>query len=226
MDLLPEGEDRERTTTMKILRALVLTFFLTACQGSWIAGLVTLPGQALYHEDFSNPRSGWPQATSSTSSMGYQAGAYQMVVQAPMSDLQAVSGQSYGDVQIEVDATRQAGPVYNRFGLICRFDDMNDFYFFAVSSDGYYAIGKIKNGVTSLLGQEMMAFSAFILQGGEPKHLRFDCSGNTLKGYVNGQTLAITEDADFSSGDAGLMSGSYDEGGVDISFDNFVVYKP
>ena len=149
-----------------------------------------------------------------------------MVVQAPMSDLQAVSGQSYGDVQIEVDATRQAGPVYNRFGLICRFDDMNDFYFFAVSSDGYYAIGKIKNGVTSLLGQEMMAFSAFILQGGEPKHLRFDCSGNTLKGYVNGQTLAITEDADFSSGDAGLMSGSYDEGGVDISFDNFVVYKP
>jgi hypothetical protein len=43
---------------------------------------------------------------------------------------------------------------------------------------------------------------------------------------VNGQTLAITEDADFFSGDAGLMSGSYNDGGVDISFDNFVVYKP
>jgi hypothetical protein len=211
---------------MKIIRALVLTFFLTACQGAWIAGLVTRPGQALYHEDFSNPRSGWPQATSSTSSLGYQAGAYRMVVKAPLSDLQAVSGQSYGDVRIEVDATRQAGPVYNRFGLVCRFEDLNDFYFFAVSSDGYYAIGKIKNGVTSLLGQEMMAYSASILQGGEPKHIRFDCIGNTLKGYVNGQTLAITEDADFFSGDAGLMSGSYNDGGVDISFDNFVVYKP
>ena len=65
-----------------------------------------------------------------------------------------------------MDATLQSGPVYNRFGLICRFQDMNDFYFFAVSSDGYYAIGKIKNGVTSLLGQEMMAYSAPILQGG------------------------------------------------------------
>jgi hypothetical protein len=211
---------------MKIMRAFVLTICLTACQGSWIAGVVTLPGQALYHEDFSNARSGWPQAIGSTNSMGYQAGAYQMVVQAPMSDLQAVSRQSYGDVQIEVDATRQAGPVYNRFGLICRYEDMNDFYFFAVSSDGYYAIGKIINGATSLLGQDMMAYSTFILQAGEPKHLRFDCIGNTLKGYVNGQVLAITDDADFSSGDAGFMIGSYDEGGVDISFDNFVVYKP
>jgi hypothetical protein len=149
-----------------------------------------------------------------------------MLVQSPLYDLQAVSGQSYRDAHIEVDATRQSGPVYNRFGLICRFKDMNDFYFFAISSDGYFAIGKIQNGVTSLLGQEMMAYNASILQGGDTKHLRFDCIGNTLKGYVNDQTLAITEDTDFSSGDAGLMSGSFDEAGVDVSFDNFVVYKP
>ncbi len=211
---------------MKKLWVLVLTFCLTACQSAWIAGLVTMPGQALYHEDFSNPHSGWPQVTSPTSSMRYQAGAYRMMVQPSMSDLQAVSGQSYGDVQIEVDATRQAGPVYNRFGLICRFVDMNDFYFFAVSSDGYYAIGKMKNGITSLLGQEMMAYNASITQEGEPKHLRFDCIGNSLKGYVNGQILAITKDGDFFDGDAGLMGGSFNEGGVEISFDNFVVYKP
>jgi hypothetical protein len=211
---------------MKIMCALVLTFFLTACQSSWITELVTQPGQALYHDDFSDPGSGWPQVTSSTSSMGYDHGSYRMLVQSPLYDLQAVSGQSYRDAHIEVDATRQSGPVYNRFGLICRFKDMNDFYFFAISSDGYFAIGKIQNGVTSLLGQEMMAYNASILQGGDTKHLRFDCIGNTLKGYVNDQTLAITEDTDFSSGDAGLMSGSFDEAGVDVSFDNFVVYKP
>ena len=63
--------------------------------------------------------------------MGYDHGSYRMLVQSPLYDLQAVSGQSYGDARIEVDATRQSGPVYNRFGLICRFQDMNDFYFFA-----------------------------------------------------------------------------------------------
>jgi hypothetical protein len=213
-------------TTMKIMRALVVTFFLTACQSSWITELVTQPGQALYHDDFSNPESGWPQVSNSTSFMGYDHGSYRMLVLSPLDDLQAVAGQSFGDIRIEVVATRQSGPVYNRFGLICRFQDMNDFYFFAVSSDGYYAIGKIKEGVTTLLGQEMMAYNVSIQQDGEPNVLRFDCINNTLKGYVNTQLLAITKDADFSRGDAGLMSGSFDEAGVDVRFDNFVVYKP
>jgi hypothetical protein len=127
---------------------------------------------------------------------------------------------------VEVDATRLSGPVYNRFGLTCRFQDINDFYFFVISSDGYYAIGKIKNGATSLIGQEMMAYNSIIQQGGGANHLRFDCIGNTLRGYVNGQAIAITEDADFSGGDAGLISGAFDEGSVEVGFDNFVVYKP
>jgi hypothetical protein len=211
---------------MKFLCALVLTLFLTACQSFRITDLVTQPGQVLYHDDFSNPGSGWPQTTSANGAMGYDQGAYRMLVQLPMVDLKSVSGQSFGDLQIEVDATRQSGPVYNRFGLICRFQDMDDFYFFAISSDGYYAIGKIKNGITTLLGQEMMAYSVFILQGSSTNHLRFDCIGNTLRGYVNGQTLAITKDADFSRGDTGLMSGTFDDGGVNLSFDNFIVIKP
>jgi hypothetical protein len=164
--------------------------------------------------------------TDSNGSLGYEDGTYRMQVISPGYDLRAYTGHSYRDVQIEVDATRLSGPVFNRFGLICRFQDMNDFYFFVISSDGYYTIGKIKNGVSSLLGQEMMAFSQFILQGDVANHLRFDCIGNTLKGFVNGQAIAITGDADFLSGDAGLISGTFSEGGVSVSFDDFVVYKP
>jgi hypothetical protein len=191
-----------------------------------IAELVTQSGQALYYDDFSDPTSGWPQTTTANGSLGYTDSAYRMLVQSPGYDLRAVSGQAYGDVQIEVDATRLAGPVYNRFGLICRFQDMDNFYIFIISSDGYYAIGKIKNGTVSLLGQEMMAYSDFIQKSGGTNHLRFDCIGNTLTGTVNGQVLAITNDADFSGGDAGLLTGSFDESGVKVSFDNFVVYKP
>jgi hypothetical protein len=38
--------------------------------------------------------------------------------------------------------------------------------------------------------------------------------------------VAVTDDSAFRSGDAGLIAGTFDEGGVEISFDNFVVYKP
>jgi hypothetical protein len=211
---------------MKIMRALFLVIFLTACQSSLIAELVTQSGQALYHDDFSDPSSGWTQTASPNGTLGYSDGSYRILVQSAGYDLWAVSGQAYGDVQIEVDATRLAGPAYNRFGLVCRFQDMNNFYVFFISSDGYYAIGKIKNGAASLLGQQMMAYTSFIVQGDGPNHLRFDCIGNTLKGYVNGQLIAITSDADFSGGDAGLITGAFDEVGVEVSFDNFMVYKP
>jgi hypothetical protein len=211
---------------MKIMRSLFLVIFLTACQSSLIPELVTQSGQALYHDDFSDPSSGWTQTASPNGTLGYSDGTYRILVQSAGYDLWAVSGQAYGDVQIEVDATRLAGPENNRFGLVCRFQDMNNFYVFFISSDGYYAIGKIKNGAASLLGQPMMAYTSFIVQGGGPNHLRFDCIGNTLKGYVNGQAIAITSDADFSGGDAGLITGAFDEGGVEVSFDNFMVYKP
>jgi hypothetical protein len=211
---------------MKIMRSIFLVIFLTACQSSLIAELVTQSGQALYHEDFSDPASGWLQTTSANGSLGYADGAYRMLVQSAGYDLWAVSGQTFGDVQLEVDATRLAGPVFNRFGLICRFQDMSNFYIFIISSDGYYGIGKIKNGTASLLGQNMMAYSAAILQGNGPNYMRFDCVGNSLTGYVNGQVIAITKDVDFSSGDAGLITGSFDESGVEVSFDNFMVIKP
>jgi len=211
---------------MKILRSLVLVVFLSACQCSLIAELVTPSGQAFFHDDFSDPSSGWPRTASANGTLEYADGAYRMLVQSAGFALWAVSGHTYGDVQIEVDATRLAGPLFNRFGLICRFQDSDNFYAFYISSDGYYAIGKVQNGIASLLGQERMAYSSFIHQDGGANHLRFDCNGNSLKGVVNSQLIAIVSDADLSSGDAGLITGAFDESGVEVSFDHFVVYKP
>jgi len=211
---------------MKIIRGICLVIFLTACQSSIIAELVTQPGQILFHDNFSDPASGWSQTNGTIGSLGYENSAYQMLVLTPGFDLRAISGNSFKDVQIEVDTTRLAGPASNRFGIICRYQDMENSYFFIISSDGYYAIGKINNGVATLLGQNMMAYSAAILQDSGPNHLRFDCIGKSLTGYINGQPVAITQDTDFSSGDTGLTAGAFDEGGVEVSFDNFMVIKP
>ena len=65
-----------------------------------------------------------------------------------------------------------------------------------------------------------------ILTGAQDNRLRADCSGSQLTVYVNNVKLASATDAEYSSGDIGLLAGSFDQTGSDIYFDNFIVYKP
>jgi len=56
--------------------------------------------------------------------------------------------------------------------------------------------------------------------------VRADCVGSTLTLYVNGEKLEQVTDSTFDSGDVGLLGGSFETGGVDLLFDNFIVYQP
>ena len=211
---------------MKRLCFLLLAVFLASCESASFTDLVTVSGQVLYHDDFSDPSGGWMQASDANGSLGYADGSYRVQVQAPDFLLWAASGHAYRDVRVEADAVRLAGPLANQLGLVCRFQDVDNFYFFVISSDGYYGIGKMAQGAASLLDQAMMLYSAAVPQGPDPVHLRFDCIGPALTAYVNDQRIATAQDADYVEGDAGVVAGTFDEGGVDVAFDNFVVIKP
>jgi hypothetical protein len=204
----------------------VPTLLLAACQSPLLSDLATRPGEKLFWDDFSNPGGYWTQYSDPDGMLGYSDGAYRILVQSAGYDLWSVSGQSFGNAQVEADAVRVGGPQVNRFGLICGYRDGDHFYFFIISSDGYYTLGKIESGAAALLGQEMMAYSPYIGQDSRPNHLRLDCIDHTLKGAVNGQVLAVARDDGLSGGDAGLIAGAFEQGGVDISFDNFTVTKP
>jgi hypothetical protein len=65
-----------------------------------------------------------------------------------------------------------------------------------------------------------------ILTGTQINRVRADCIGNLLILYVNGILVGSAVDADFTSGDVGILAGTFDQPGVDVYFDNFVVYKP
>jgi hypothetical protein len=215
---------------MKKCLFVFLAILLSACQSSPIPGLISelvaRPGDALFWDDFSGTSGNWPQVAGANGSLGVVLGAYRIQVLSTHYEVVATPGRAFRDVQVEADATRQAGPLQNLFGLVCRSSHAKEFYFFAISSDGYYALGKNINGQTTLLGQEMMAYNANIIQGDNSNHLRLDCIGQTLTGSVNGQVIASSTDADLTSGEAGLLAGALDTPGVDVVFDNFVIYKP
>jgi hypothetical protein len=215
-----------RLPSLCILVFLALAFFLSAC------GLVKTDeekapsGAILYQDDFSDPGGGWLRYGEENGAMDYFGGAYRIIVIAPDYDLWAVSGHSFSNVSLEVDAGPLGGPLDDRFGLICRYTDPENFYFFVISADGFYGLGKVINGERILLNQEMMAHNASIRTGFTFNHIRFECKDNSLIGLVNDQALAVAMDDTLASGDVGLLAGSFDTPGVDIAFDNFVVKKP
>jgi hypothetical protein len=213
---------------LKTARSLLFAalLFLTACRSSVITDLTVQSGQELYHDNFYNPLSGWPKVKDENGSQGYDGGAYSIQILTAQYDRWAVPGQSFADAQVEADITRTAGPDQNRMGLICRYRDPQNFYFFVISSDQYFGLGKVSAGARILLGQDMMAYSGEIVPGAGPNHLRLSCFGQTLTAFVNGKIVAIATDADFTSGDVGLLAGTFDQPGLEAAFKNFVVYKP
>jgi len=181
-------------------------------------------GQMLYHEDFSDNTSGWDRLANDGGIMDYDSGGYRILVRQPKLNFWSTPEKNFGDVRVEADVTKLNGPDENRIGLMCRYQ-RDHYYFFIISSDGFYAIGKFTGGQTLLIGQEQMqALELVVLNS--INHLRADCIGNTLTFYVNFNQVASMQDSDFITGDVGVLAGSFAQPGVDVLFQNFVVIQP
>ncbi len=181
----------------------------------------------LFQDDFSDPHSGWDRAQSEDGLTDYTAeGTYRILVQVPNTDVWANPGRFFtGDLAVEVDAFKAGGPEENDFGLICRYRDRDNFYFGIVTSDGYYAVGKVEEGEYRLLTGEELQPSEAIRRGTVTNHLRLECAGPRLRWWANGVLLAEVRDGAFAAGDVGLLAGTYDTPGTDIRFDNLVVSR-
>jgi hypothetical protein len=182
-------------------------------------------GTILFRDDFSSPASGWNHTKYEEGLMDYDRGGYRMLVVAPDVNFWATPSKDFSDARLEVDVGKLAGPDENRIGLICRSDGRN-YYFFMISSDGYYGAGIFKDGQARLLGQDQMQASNQIHTGLAVNHLRMDCQGDALTAFVNGFQLTQVHDSSFKHGDVGLLAGTFKQPGADIVFDNFVVFAP
>jgi hypothetical protein len=125
-----------------------------------------------------------------------------------------------------VDTEKVDGPDNNHFGVICRFQDIKNYYLFLISSDGYYGIARVKNGETVLLKNDHLVFDEIVQRGYVINHLQANCVGNQLSLMVNNHLLITVRDDTFVKGDIGLLAGAYELPGVDILFTHLAVYQP
>ncbi|NIM93734.1 MAG: hypothetical protein GTO18_08495 [Anaerolineales bacterium] len=184
------------------------------------------PGAVLFQDDFSSTNSGWDRYMDEVYSTDYGDGVYQITVITPDHEAWAVPGLEFSDVRISVIAEKKEGPDDNVFGVLCRYKDPQNFYFFMISSDGFAGVGLYVNGVRRILTGDSMFPSSAINQGNEPNTLRADCVGSRLTFIVNGKQIYDLEDESLIAGDVGLIAGTYDEGGIKIEYDDFLVKNP
>jgi hypothetical protein len=204
---------------------IIFTLSILACNAIGIESNVP-PAGVLFQDDFSEPSSGWDQVRNDEGITDYEEGIYRIYVKEANTDYWANPNLNFTDVTISVEATKVGGPDDNDFGVLCRYQDVENFYFFIISSDGYYGIGKLKDDQQVLISSDNLLPSEEINQGELSNHIQASCVGNLLTLYVNDQLLIRVEDNDFLSGDVGLIAGTYDTSGTDIHFDNFKVFKP
>lgn len=221
----------------KLILPVALVLFSTACalpsigdiSGPTVEAPIPVSGSVLLEDDFSNPASGFERFSTTEAAGDYDNGVYRFLINgAPLHYFSRLN-KRFTDTRIEVDAAKLDGPDSNLAGIICRFNNVNgipSFYFMAISSDGYYAIGLSNDKGTVLLGQDQMGNSPNINTGVSINHLRADCVGSMLTFYVNGFPIAQATDTTLASGEVGLLAGAVDAGGVDIIFDRFIVIQP
>ena len=219
----------------RIIRASLAAGLLAtaaACSPPGTPAPPSTPG-VIFYDDFSKSTSGWDQHTGSDSTTDYDNGRYLIAVEEPGVDVWGRPGLDLTDMELEVDAQYDAGPTNNEYGVFCRYDrgcdGRNSFYFFLISSDGYYALGKVIKDVRTILNPAAGSFQpapAVKVEPGAVNHLAATCQGDKFSLAVNGTPVGDFSDADLTHGDVGLVAGTFDEGGVRIYFDNVVVRKP
>lgn len=233
------GRLRGRPLLFWVSFAAMITAMLCACIAVvvvWVASrgsgptvptdVVLAPGALLYEDDFEDPESGWDAYNDGDTLAIYSGGQYRLAVYTdsyvvwttpePALDL--------ADFVLEVEARQVEGPLDNNLGLLVRYQEGDDsFYWFQISSDGYFSVDlREADDWTSLIGWQA---SDAIAQGlNATNHLRLVCRGNEFTFYVNDSPLTTLVDDAYAAGNIGLAAGAFDEPGVVIHFDNLKVY--
>ena len=210
---------------------LLCVIFTTGCAGgaspaSPALDPVTAPAdQRIYYDDFSSPESGWARYREAGIN-DYEDGRYRFLVELENFYAWSVAGQRYEDVRITVLTEFAPGAEQAELGVLCRYRDSENFYFFSITSTGLYGIVKMSAGTEQFLGTDDYQPSDAILSGFAINHLQAECVGSRLSLYVNGTHLITVQDTDYLIGDVGLLVGTFASPNANVYFDDFEVYQP
>lgn len=215
-----------------LLAALVSFVLLSSCSLVERGPDACNEGGVLFQDDFSGEQDcGWSlyNQGGAVAEIDSEAGVLQISTSQPGQIWWTNPGREFDDAIITVQARQVSGPNDNAYGVICRYQNEQNFYVFLISGDGYYAIGKYQSGndqITYLTENGQYQYSDVINQGVATNRIRASCVGNELSLTVNGLPLFTTTDPTFVSGDVGLGVSTLEPGTAVVQFDDITVLAP
>jgi hypothetical protein len=159
----------------------------------------------------------------------------------------------FNDIDLRVTTRQISGPIdQSQYGVIFRYRNATNFYVFRISSDGYYLLAKVKDGVQERISD--WGISEAIHQGQAANEIRIVARGDEFRFYVNGQPMPlclkgtnetsmwaswegpgicytdeltyIYTDGAFKQGRIALAAGTLDGSDVAVAFDDLLMVGP
>lgn len=211
---------------------ILLALLLSACGASTSPSALNGRGDKaqepagpllLFEDDFSDPGSGWLEASDAQADQGYRGGKLFFAVQAADLLVWDNPGGNFQDFALEVEAWPVSGGPENSYGVLIRYVDDGNFYRFDLSGDGYYALSKLENEEWIMLADWQA--SAHVKPQGEVNLIKIVCRGPKMTFYVNGQELIGVEDDSFERGDVGLFASTFTDPNIEVEFDNLEIWE-
>lgn len=177
-----------------------------------------------YSDDFETPNDGnWNILNDEIAVTQWRNGRFAFDVNTTeITVVSATNDLTLGDVVVEADVYRTGDLLENDMGLVCRYQDQDNYYSLSFGSDAYAAIYKKIDGTWTTLFNEFLDADL----SADYHKVTISCIGTELTLYVDDLLLARVNDSDFPTGDVGLLAGTYEIAPVGLEFDNFVVYSP
>ncbi len=183
-----------------------------------------LDGSALLSDDFSGPVC-LATLSNDKGEMGCEDGEFSMLTEPAGLIHKAVYDLAVTSYTLEADARVVDGPDQCCYGLVFGWQVPDDFYYFWVSADGYYALQRRSGGQWQIVVP--LEASTHIRRGKAANHVRIEVDRGKVTLSVNGHELAtVAQTTQATTGRVGLASGTcLMETGVHVHFDNVQVYS-
>ena len=194
----------------------------------WEVQLLPLEEGLLYQDDFTQLDSGWPAIAFDNSYIGYhEPEFYHVEVHAPNDrELVPVPDLNLDDFTAEVEVFPELGLSSAegdfRYGLVFRRAG-DQYYAFTISprTQTWFVIKASPEGLEVLEEGREDA-----IQGLESAdRLRVDARGRSLFFHINGQSVSLVNDADYTNGEAGFYVETFDSPQAHIHYDLLTIWE-
>lgn len=178
----------------------------------------------LLHETFADSKvSSLDAGTNDYASFAFVDEAYRITVQESDAFVWSPCEGTFTDVTIATELIFTAGSEDTAAGILFRFQDEHNFYFFSISANGYYALDLLQNGRWESLVD--WTRTAQVKPSGEPNQLRVEVVEDYIRLYSNDVLLDVISDDTFDDGKVALAVNTFEKSNVTIFFDNLFIWR-